>query len=252
MIIYFSGTGNSRYAAEHLARELNDDLLDAGQQIKAGKKDTLHSDRPWIFVAPIYAWRMPQVFYNYISQTCFEGSKEAYFILTCGGDMGNADRFAAELCSKKKLQYRGTLELVMPNNYIIMFRAPEVTEARDIIAQAKPVLDTAVEQIQQRKAFPMRKAGFLDKIKSGSINKGFYKMYVKAEDFYATDSCTGCGACVNVCPLNNIELKGKKVSWGTQCTHCTACICGCPVQAIEYGKKCRGKTRYQCPQDVVS
>ena len=28
MIVYFSGTGNSRFAAEFLAKQLNDELLD--------------------------------------------------------------------------------------------------------------------------------------------------------------------------------------------------------------------------------
>lgn len=34
MIVYFSGTGNSRYAAELLAQRLEDELLDAGVWIK--------------------------------------------------------------------------------------------------------------------------------------------------------------------------------------------------------------------------
>ena len=38
MIVYFSGTGNSRFAAEFLAKQLNDELLNAGQRMKAGEK----------------------------------------------------------------------------------------------------------------------------------------------------------------------------------------------------------------------
>ena len=37
MIVYFSGTGNSRFAAEFLAKQLNDELLNAGQRMKAGE-----------------------------------------------------------------------------------------------------------------------------------------------------------------------------------------------------------------------
>ena len=55
MIVYFSGTGNSRFAAEFLVKQLGDELLDAGRRIKVGEKDSLHSDRPWVFAAPIYA-----------------------------------------------------------------------------------------------------------------------------------------------------------------------------------------------------
>ena len=39
MIVYFSGTGNSRFAAEFLAKQLDDDLLDAGRRIKTGERD---------------------------------------------------------------------------------------------------------------------------------------------------------------------------------------------------------------------
>ena len=53
MIVYFSGTGNSRFAAEFLAKQLGDELLDAGRRMKTGERDSLHSDRPWVFAAPI-------------------------------------------------------------------------------------------------------------------------------------------------------------------------------------------------------
>ena len=66
MIIYFSGTGNSRFAAEYLSKQLKDELLDAGQRVKSREKDTLHSERPWVFVAPVYAWRMANVMTEYI------------------------------------------------------------------------------------------------------------------------------------------------------------------------------------------
>jgi len=54
---------------------------------------------------------------------------------------------------------------------------------------------------------------------------------------------------VEACPLNNIRLNDSKPVWSKNCTHCMACICGCPSEAIEYGKRSRGKPRYQCPKD---
>ena len=105
------------------------------------------------------------------------------------------------------------------------------------------------ELIRQGKDFPAPKVGLLDKLKSGPISEGFYKFYVKADAFFATDVCIGCGACVEACPLNNIRLNNGKPIWDKHCTHCMACICGCPTEAIEYGKRSRGKPRYQCPKD---
>lgn len=72
----------------------------------------------------------------------------------------------------------------------------------------------------------------------------FYRFFVKADAFRATDACIGCGKCVELCPLNNIRLENGKPVWGKNCTHCMACICHCPKEAIEYGKKSKGKPRY--------
>lgn len=251
MIIYFSGTGNSRFAAEFLANQLNEKLLDAGQRIKTGKGDPLHSDCPWVFTAPIYAWRMANVMEEYIRTAQLSGNRDAYFVLTCGGEIGNAGKYAAKLCEEKGLNYKGVLEVVMPENYIAMFNAPSEEESRTIVAKAKPVLEHGAELIRLGKSFPDPKISLLDQLKSGPVNEGFYKFYVKADAFLATGICTGCGFCVEACPLNNIQLNDGKPIWGKHCTHCMACICGCPAEAIEYGTKSKNKPRYQCPKDEI-
>ena len=79
---------------------------------------------------------------------------------------------------------------------------------------------------------------------SGPVNPAFYRFFVRADAFRATDACIGCGKCVERCPLNNIRLENGKPVWGKHCTHCMACICYCPKEAIEYGKKSKGKPRY--------
>ena len=246
MIVYFSGTGNSRYAAEFLAHQLNDTVLDAGRRIKAEDRGGLHSENPWVFVAPTYAWQMPHVFEEYLKAVTFTGSREAYFVLTCGSEIGDAGSYAETLCKEKGLEYRGIQAVVMPENYITMFDVPSAEECAAMMERAQPVLQQTAEQIKQGEAFPKRKVSVTDRKRSGIVNKAFYRMFVKAKDFYATDVCTGCGYCQEVCPLNNIHLADGKPVWDQKCTHCMACICGCPAEAIEYGKISRGKVRYQC------
>ena len=86
-------------------------------------------------------------------------------------------------------------------------------------------------------------------MKSGLVNKTFYKIFVTDKKYFTKESCVGCGKCEAVCPLANIRMGDGHPQWGGNCTQCMACICGCPTQAIEYGKRSRGKTRYQCPKD---
>jgi len=44
--------------------------------------------------------------------------------------------------------------------------------------------------------------------------------------------CTGCGACVDVCPVNAIKIEEKKAIISDECIDCGACISQCSVEAI--------------------
>ena len=246
MIVYFSGTGNSRYCAQLLAAELGDDLLDASGYIKNQIAADLISGKPWIFVSPTYAWQLPRIFEAFLRSGSFSGNQEAYFVMTCGSDIGNAGAYIRKLCEEKGLQYRGVLEVVMPENYIAMFDAPGQMEAAEIVAAARPVLEKGAERIKLGLDFPSRSITLKDKAKSGKIHDVFYKKFVSDREFYTADSCISCGKCADVCVLRNITLQDGRPVWNGNCTHCMACICGCPVEAIEYGKKSRGKPRYRC------
>ena len=247
MIIYFTGTGNSRFVANYLANILQDEVVDATALMKNNTKGVFCSDKPYVIVSPIYSWRMPAVFEAFLREADFKGYKMVYFVQTCGGDMGACARYNKALCVDKGLEYYGSVEAVMPDNYILMFKAPERQEAVQIIKKMLPALNVAAERIQSRTPFDEKKIQLIDGIKSGIVNTGFNKYFVKADGFYSTNECIGCGACVRRCPLNNISVNACKASWGDRCTQCMACICGCPQNAIEYGGKTKGKLRYQCP-----
>lgn len=248
MIIYFSGTGNSRYCAQMLADKLGDELLDSFNFIKDGIAAELSSSKSWVFVTPTYCWQLPHVFEDFIRTAQFQGCTDAYFVMTCGSDIGNAGEKIEKLCEEIGLNFMGVLPVVMPENYIAMFEVPESEIAKRIVLVAKRSLLKVVRLIQKGERFPKQKVHLLDKLKSGPVNPLFYKIFVKAKAFYATDACIGCGKCAKACVLNNISIKDERPTWGDDCTHCMACICGCPVEAIEYGKKSLGKPRYICEE----
>lgn len=228
---------------------LSDPELQAIQAYGAGDLSPLHSERPWIVVAPTYGWQLPRLLADHLRQTPLTGSREVWFVLTCGSEIGAAGRALEDLCRELGLHYRGVWEVVMPENYIAMFSAPDRAEAQKIVDRAKPGLLDCAGFLRRGEAFPPRRTGPLDRLKSGAVNRIFYRYFIKADPFFVKDSCIGCGSCVKACPLNNIVLQGGRPFWGTDCTHCMACICTCPAQAIEYGNKSRGKPRYQCPEE---
>lgn len=246
MIVYFTGTGNSRYCAQLLADKLEDEIIDSRPFMKSGIAAELISEKPWVFVGPVYAWQMAHVFVDFIRAGSFFGSSDAYFVITCGGDIGGAGEYMKALCEEKGFNYKGTHGAVMPENYVAMFSVPDEEKSRRIVNIAAKRLEKRAELIKAGECFPADKGGIKNKFLSGPVNKGFYKGFVNDKKFYTTDKCVSCGKCARLCPLNNICLSEGKVLWGGNCTHCMACICYCPTGAIEYGKASIGKRRYKC------
>lgn len=44
--------------------------------------------------------------------------------------------------------------------------------------------------------------------------------------------CTGCGVCVDLCPVKAIKLKDNKAVISDACIDCGACLGQCPVEAL--------------------
>lgn len=248
MIIYYTGTGNSKYCAKLLATKLEDQVVDTFEYMKNGIAAELVSDKPWVFVSPTYCWQLPHIFQDFIRSATFNGNKDAYFFMTCGSDIGNAGAKIESLCQEVGLNYKGVIPVVMPENYIAMFEVPPAEIASKIVTVARRPLQKGARLIKKGECFEKQKVSFADKFKSGPLNPIFYKMIIKAKPFYVTDACIGCGKCARACVLKNISMKDGKPVWGKDCTHCMACICGCPTEAIEYGKKSQGKPRYICQE----
>lgn len=247
MILYFSGTGNSAFVAEKLSGRLNDEMYSINDSMKEKKRKKINSEKPLVFVLPTYGWRIPRPVTEWITKMTFTGNKNVYFVMTCGGSIGNAGKYVQKLCRKKDFTFMGCQEIVMPENYIAMFPVPEEPEAIAVVMRAEPVIERTAEIIEKGGHFDEKKPSFGDRLSSSIVNELFYAVFVKDKKFYASEACIGCGKCAEVCPLHNIKLKDKKPAWNGKCTHCMACICGCPKEAIEYGKISQGKRRYHCP-----
>lgn len=248
MIFYYTGTGNSRYVAQRIAESLGDGLVSLNELIKTADASAIEAGERVVIVTPTYAWRIPRIVRDWLEKAELKGAKRVWFVMTCGSEIGNAAKYSRALAERKGLEYMGTAQVVMPENYIAMFDAPEVDEARRIVEKAQPDIDRAIAAIADGRAFTAPRDSIYDRFLSGPVNPVFYSFFVKSKAFTASDACIGCGKCARLCPTNSIELVDDRPVWGDGCTHCMACICYCPASAIEYGKKSLSKPRYHIEQ----
>ena len=112
MIFWFSGTGNSKYAAQRMAEALNEPLLCMNDRIKAHDTAAVETGERLVIVTPTYAWRIPRLVRDWLLQTELRGARQAWFVMTCGSEIGNAAKYNRQLAAQKQLQYMGTAQIL--------------------------------------------------------------------------------------------------------------------------------------------
>lgn len=250
MIYYFSGTGNSLYAAAKIAEAQGDKLVSIAKELDL-KKETYEitcKDGDSIgFVYPVYAWGPPKIVLQFISRLSVTGSKPYVFsVSTCGGSEGNTSGILKKALVKKGLSLGAAFSLKMPGNYIIGFDVDSKEEVEALLGKADEKLAEINTVIADRRnawdTIPGSRAG----IRSALANPLFNAFALGTKPFYATDACTSCKICETVCPVHSITVNGKP-AWKKECTQCLACINSCPVHAIQYGKNTAARGRYLHP-----
>ena len=107
MVLYFTGTGNSRYLARRIAEGLDMPLYDLNTCIKAGDTAPVQTGQDVVLVTPTYAWRIPRVVPQWLGKTALTGAERIWFVMDCGSEIGNAAKYNRQLAAQKHLRYMG-------------------------------------------------------------------------------------------------------------------------------------------------
>lgn len=247
VIYYFSGTGNTLAAARRIAAAIeNCQLLPVVREFKNGNFIT-DADRI-IFLFPLYFLSFPKIVMDFIQRFDFGETAQIICIATRGfKPMGGVLAHFRRILRDKKRKLHMGFYIDMPSNDVTLFNIPGPDQQKKQLAGADKKIDQIVDAILTGKpAFDPEPLGFMKPLRHGPayLNQ-LDKLY---KEFYTQDTCTGCGICAKVCPLENIEMKEKQPIWHKNCQLCEACINYCPAKAIQFGKQSLKKGRYVHPQ----
>ena len=247
MIIFFSGTGNSRFVAEKIAKLTGDTLCDASTFTRSGKGGVFTEAGHFVFVVPVYVAAPPMILLDFIRESSFPENVPVWFVMTCAGSKCGDAEYCRLIAREKCFTYLGTAAVRMPQNYIAFFHTQSEEKNQETIRQALPVIKELSNHIRNRTAFPDSGSKAWMHAITKPVVSIYYRFFIKTKAFRTTADCIGCGYCALVCPLDNIRLTDSRPVWGTDCTHCMACINLCAKDAIEYGRTTVGKPRYKGP-----
>ncbi|MCR5642024.1 MAG: EFR1 family ferrodoxin [Prevotella sp.] len=255
MIFYFSGTGNTRWAAQQLAEATGERLLFIPHELKGECRYTLDKEERIGFCFPVHGWQPPHIVRQFVSRLKLSSPNPtlahhyAYAVCTCGDSIGLAMDMLVKELSPLGINICSTLSLIMPESYVCLpfmyTDSPEKERAK--IEKAGNELDAFLDIVTQRQVFHHLVKGAAPWLMSHVIGGYFNSQMITDKKFTVDEEkCLSCGKCKEVCPTENIDFKDKKPKWknDSSCTCCLSCYHHCPVHAINYGKITRKRGQY--------
>lgn len=241
MILYFTGTGNSRWVAKQLAEATNDEVLSIADCLKQGVVTVGLTNAGTVGVVfPVHSWYAPRVVVDFLSQLQLPHCRYRYAVCTCGDDMGKGMNRLA-----KHFPLDAAWSVAMPNTYIPMFNLDSDELCHKKIENARQAIASIAEDVLgQKKVWKVHKGGAAW-LKTYAINPLFVRFTISSKGFHVDEGCISCGVCSKACPVENIRMVDGHPAWGERCIHCMTCIHACPQHVIQYRKTTQKKGRYR-------
>lgn len=270
MIFYFSGTGNSKWAAKTLALETGDTLVSIPEVIKSDCSFTLEKDEHVGFTFPIHGWRVPNIVKEFLTKLTIKTLGEntshvkhyCFCLVTAGDSIGKAmERFQQQLKSvtvNDALSLKAVCSLIMPESYVGLPGMNVDTKEKELEKKelASKQLKEFSKILKQRPHKDSNQIWGWNQLIRGPIPSffsgpvgGFFERFLITDKPFHVDSrrCVKCGICANVCPVSDIKGGlGYEPEWlhNGKCLTCFSCYHHCPHHAIEFGKRTRKKGQY--------
>lgn len=263
MIFYFSGTGNTRWAAEQVAAATGDRLLFIPEELKGDCHYNLTSREPFGFCFPVHGWQPPHIVRQFIRRLQITSpfalkAHYCYALVTCGDSIGRTMEILSKELHRKGLALNSTFSLTMPESYVCLpFMYTDTPQReRKKLQQAEEDLQQYKELIIDHKRDEHHTRRGLTPWTFSHVFGAYFNARMISDSKFTVDAdrCIHCGKCQQVCPTGDVTLEAESTDaeaprlphWhhDDSCTNCLACYHYCPQHAINYGSITRKRGQY--------
>jgi len=248
IIFYYTGTGNSLWAARTLA-----DQLQAPQPVllHTVKDMSAYRDAKAVgIVFPVHIWGVPAAVIRFVEMLKELHPEYVFAVAVNAGQVAGTLVQLEELLAAQGIKLSCGFSLVMPSNYI-PWGGPGPREEQDKrFRAAEDKICLIANRVLAGLKMPLEKGPLWQRLLLSKVlyKISIHKVPVMDKSFWVDDKCNQCGICRRVCPADNITILDGRPSWKHSCEQCLACLQWCPQQAIQYGKETPNYERYHHPQ----
>ncbi|NMM64115.1 (Fe-S)-binding protein [Clostridium sp. P21] len=241
VLYYFSGTGNTKWAADIFKKYFNNNKVDLHllniekiEEVKIKEFDFL------IIGSSVYADIEPKIVDDFLKKFPKSTKKlKTIVYVTQGGKSSSAASIIAEKLKVKGYNVLIEESIKMPNNYYFLLnKEPNVNEYEKILTDAEDRVKKTVQNFIENNKLK-RQNSFI-RIKLGKLCGNSFRRVIPriSKNITVTSECTKCGLCLTNCPKSNITFEDGKPVFHSKCMLCLRCIYICPVNVVRYkGKK---------------
>lgn len=247
-IFYFSGTGNSLYAAKMLASKLGDaeviPIANINEDIDISSCDKIG------IVFPVYAWGPPRIVTKF-AETIDLKDKYVFSAATYGGFIGGTLLILDKILKNNGAKIAAGFGLKQPGNYVVGYgsRLSPEEAYKKVSEKTEKKLDEIAEAVKNSKETGMEaNAGWINAVTNIAYSAFITHFKEQEKGFWVNGNCNDCKVCERICPVENIKVIDGKRVWQGKCEMCMACIQWCPKEAIQHGKGTAKRRRYQHPK----
>jgi len=245
-MLYFSGTGNSKYIAELFCERMNAACHSIEEKIDFS--NLIAPEKAIAFCYPVYGSRVPRIMREFVKRH-MESLKDKKLIIFCTQMYfsGDGARAFTDIFPRGYVSVIYAEHFLMPNNVCNFFILPLPGERsiKKYVKKAERKMQTVCDEITYG---VIKKRGFNPVSRAlGLIQGVFYPKFEKIgmDRVWIGDNCTQCNLCVTICPMNNFENESGKVKPKNNCTMCYRCINKCPKKSISVYLRGKVKKQYK-------
>ncbi len=250
LIIYYSGTGNSKRVSEWIEKKVKDKGLNtyvySYRQFISQAFPDIEGETLIGFCSATHGFNLPHSFIKLILRFKLLKGSDVFIVNTRAGMKlskfflpglsGITQFLPAVILMLKGYNIVGMQPVDLPSNWISLHPGLKEKVVKSICERWQNII-----------------TGFTDKIFSGKkvylpafislpfdllvapIALGYYFVgrFILAKTFFATNKCNNCGLCIQQCPTKSIILVDDRPYWKLTCESCMHCMNYCPERAIE-------------------